>query len=171
MEILPKDLGSCAHDQQAACSSKRRDIEHEQEFGEVKKNRIALDENSNAGMEENPQTQLEGALTSQIPSNFPNTIFRIYIYYNGSAHFNKSPCWTMHHVSGGMKLCDLFLLHHLKGGPQPHGTVVFQQIDRCMMMGIAGTDLYWFGTQNILRVMDTNWIFKDNEAWLRCSTH
>lgn len=171
MELPVETPVPCAQDWHVAGSSKRRDVKHEQESRETKKNRITSDESADdTGIrKENSQLQPEGLPISQ--PHLTSTTFLLHIYYNGSIHFNKSPCWTTHHVSGELKLCDLFLLHHLKGGPQPHGTVVLQQVDRCMMMHITGTDFYWFSTQNPMRVMDTNWKFKDNEAWLRCSTH
>lgn len=173
MEVPTEGPVSGDGDHHVARPSKRRDVKHEQESGETKKNRIAPGESADdTGMkEESPQQQPERLLADQSPLTLANSTFRLHIYYNGSTHFNKSPCWTVHDVNGEMRLCDLFLLHHIKGGPQPHGTVVLQQIDRCMMMRIARTDLYWFSTQNTMRVMDTNWMFKDNEAWLRCSTH
>lgn len=175
MGVPTESPASYSHDQRVAISCKRRDVIHEQESRETKKNRITS--NKSAGdartrkKEESPQLQLEGVFISQPHLTSSGITFRFHIYYNGSIHFNKSSCWTTHHVSGEMKLCDLFLLHHLKGGPQPHGTVVLQQVDRCMMMSIAGTDLYWFSPQNLMRITDTNWLFNDNEAWLRCSTH
>lgn len=79
-----------------------------------------------------------------------------------------SVMWTTHDVPGETKLHDLFKMHYLSGGAQPHDEVFLQQITRDLEH-MAGTERYWWAEPSQKRVMDLNWIFEDNEIWLSCS--
>lgn len=86
--------------------------------------------------------------------------------------YGRCVIWTVHDVQGKTKLRDLFALHCLKGGPQPHmhihNRIFLQQMDQRLKQG-DGTEKYCWGVHGHERVMDLNWIFEDNEVWLSCS--
>lgn len=106
----------------------------------------------------------------QIPMNPKNTLVRINIRHRGptrSRTAQTSTIWTTHDVPAETKLCDLFKLHYLKGGPQPHNGVFLQQIAR-NFKHMPGTEKYWWAELAREQVMDLNWIFEDNEVWLSC---
>lgn len=151
-----------------ASSSETHNGSHEQEAEET---RFAPDESkSNTKTKKGGVQQPEGLTVDQYLLASPRNTLSVHIGYTTSVHSLRSLCWISYDISSEMRLRDLFLLHHLNGGPQPHDNVALQQIDRCFLRHIDGTDTYWFSEQDITRIMDTNWMFKDDEIWLGCST-
>lgn len=150
-----------AHGAHVVITIKKRDPGREYEF-------------KKEGMEEAPDyyEQNPGHPTlDRIPMIPENRLLRINIRYRGpirSRITQMGIIWTTHDVSSETKLCDLFQLHYLKGGPQPRGEIFLQQISR-HLKHIDGTEKCWWSELAPKRVIDVNWIFEDNEVWLGCS--
>lgn len=116
------------------------------------------------------EQEIEHPTLDQILMNPKNTLIRINIRHRGPTRSRTaqiSIIWTTHDVPGETKLCDLFKLHYLKGGIQPHNGVFLQQIARDFEH-MSGTGKYWWAELAQEKVMDLNWVFEDNEVWLSC---
>lgn len=109
-------------------------------------------------------------IPEQVPTDPRNTLVRINIRHRGpsrSRAAQNSLIWTTHDVPGDTELCELFRLHHSKGGQQPQRGVLLQQIDR-NLEHVSGTEKYWWAELAREKVMDLNWVFEDGEVWLSC---
>lgn len=106
----------------------------------------------------------------QILTDPKNILVRINIRHRGpsrSRTAQSSLTWTTHDVPSDTELCELFKLHYIKGGQQPHHGVFLQQIDR-NFEHMSGTEKYWWAELAQEKVMDLNWVFEDGEVWLSC---